>query len=555
MGKKSGFGKTLRAIDQIQRGSQQAAAARARANAAAASASTAAERAAAAAEARNQREAERSALAADKEQKRLYLGSRAAEVEQLNEQPNAYATYLESGILAATLHVDDYVDFEKLKRPAELPEFHPGTLAVCEPLPQLAQFVPPELSWSEKLVPGAGAKYVVKVKEGGAAYENALREHAARDADRQRQLAEARDAYDQHVTRARAEATAQHAEIDKLHHAFDEGQPEAVVHYFSLVLERSVYPETFTKHHKMAFVPESRQLVIEYELPPLSAIPKVKAWKYVKTQDRVDEVARPASQIKPLYSRVLAQVALRTLHEIFEADRGAKLESLVFNGYVDTIDRATGKPVSPCLLTVRATRDAFLALDLTHVEPAACLRGLSAAVSRDPAELAPVRPVVAFNMVDSRFVEETDVLSALDQRPNLMELSPSEFEHLITNLFAKMGLDTKLTQASRDGGVDCVAFDPRPVLGGKVVIQAKRYKNTVGVSAVRDLYGTMLNEGASKGILVATSGYGPTAFEFAKDKPMELLAGGELLYLLKEHADMDAKIVVPENWVDPPPES
>jgi hypothetical protein len=53
----------------------------------------------------------------------------------------------------------------------------------------------------------------------------------------------------------------------------------------------------------------------------------------------------------------------------------------------------------------------------------------------------------------------------------------------------KMGLDTKLTQASRDGGVDCVAYDPRPILGGKVIIQAKRYKNTVGVSAVRDLFG------------------------------------------------------------------
>ena len=43
-----------------------------------------------------------------------------------------------------------------------------------------------------------------------------------------------------------------------------------------------------------------------------------------------------------------------------------------------------------------------------------------------------------------------------------------------------------------------VAYDPRPVLGGKVVIQAKRYKNTVGVSAVRDLFGTVHNEGASK---------------------------------------------------------
>src|ERR1700687_2662277 len=102
-----------------------------------------------------------------------------------------------------------------------------------------------------------------------------------------------------------------------------------------------------------------------------------------------------------------------------------------------------------------------------------------------------------------------------------MELTPNEFESLITNLFEKMCLQTRQTQASRDGGVDCVAYDPRPIFGGKVVIQAKRYKNTVGVSAVRDLFGTMQNEGASKGILVTTSGYGRASFDFAKNKPIE----------------------------------
>ena len=72
-----------------------------------------------------------------------------------------------------------------------------------------------------------------------------------------------------------------------------------------------------------------------------------------------------------------------------------------------------------------------------------------------------------------------------------MELSPGEFESLITNLFEKMGLETRLIQASRDGGLDCVAYDPRLIIGGKVIIQAKRYKHTVGVSAVRDLFGTL----------------------------------------------------------------
>ena len=58
---------------------------------------------------------------------------------------------------------------------------------------------------------------------------------------------------------------------------------------------------------------------------------------------------------------------------------------------------------------------------------------------KNPAELNPVRPVLEFNMVDPRFIDQTDVLSALDQRPNLMELTPGEFEQLITNLFEKIG--------------------------------------------------------------------------------------------------------------------
>ena len=83
--------------------------------------------------------------------------------------------------------------------------------------------------------------------------------------------------------------------------------------------------------------------------------------------------------------------------------------------------------------------------------------------------------------------------------------------------------------------MDAIAFDTDPIRGGKFVIQAKRYTNVVEVSAVRDLYGTVLNEGANRGILVTTSTYGADAYEFAKDKPITLLSGNELLYLLSKH--------------------
>ncbi len=100
---------------------------------------------------------------------------------------------------------------------------------------------------------------------------------------------------------------------------------------------------------------------------------------------------------------------------------------------------------------------------------------------------------------------------------------------------ARPGAEVKVTRSSRDAGVDAVAFDPDPIRGGKFVIQAKRYTNVVPVSAVRDLYGTMINEGASKGILVTTSHYGRDSREFAQNKPMTLIDGTNLVYLLEQH--------------------
>jgi restriction system protein len=104
---------------------------------------------------------------------------------------------------------------------------------------------------------------------------------------------------------------------------------------------------------------------------------------------------------------------------------------------------------------------------------------------------------------------------------------------IIANLLVRMGLETQLTKASHDGGVDIVALDKRPILGGKIVIQAKRYKRTVPVSCVRDLYGAMQHEGASKAILVTTSKLGADAWQFAEGKPLQLIEGQQLLELLR----------------------
>lgn len=482
-------------------------------------------------------EAERAEKAAAKESARLYAESRLAQVENQNRELIEYIQELET-LLQSTLQKDDYLDLEALKGPAYIRPFNPGELAIPLTAPNIDQYLPAPLSRVSRLVPGAKERYQQQVDAATREFEVAFQEYQQRESERVEALEQARAQYG-------ADARNSRARVDKLKEDLAAGVPTAVTSYVELVLERSEYPDSFPRASRIAYIQESKQVVVEIELPGTDVIPEAASYSYVKSKDTVTSKARPKTQIRDLYASIVSQITIRTLHEIFESDRFQLVDSIVLSGYVDTIDPGTGLPIQPYLVSVRTTRETFEGIDLRFVDPAACLARLSATVSKSPAELAPVRPVLEFSMVDPRFIEEVDVISTLDQRPNLLELSPSEFESLISNLFEKMGLETRLTQASRDGGVDCVAFDPRPIFGGKVVIQAKRYKDTVGVSAVRDLYGTVQNEGASKGILVTTSGYGPAAYEFAAGKPLELLSGSHLLHLLEEYAGIEARIFTP----------
>ena len=178
-------------------------------------------------------------------------------------------------------------------------------------------------------------------------------------------------------------------------------------------------------------------------------------------------------------------------------------------------------------------------INLSEVIPKICFKNLKGVGSSKLHSLTPIAPIVSINKEDRRFVSSYDVVDDLDESYNIAVMDWEDFEHLIRELFEKEfkdgGGEVKVTRASRDGGVDAVAFDPDPIRGGKIIIQAKRYVNTVGTSAVRDLYGAVMNEGAMKGILVTTSDYGPDSYEFAKGKPLVLLNGANLLHLLEKH--------------------
>jgi restriction system protein len=351
-----------------------------------------AERAARALEQTRQRqikEAARQRAYDEKEQKRLYVEQRAHEAEQLTREITERVEQLE-GLLAISLSTDTSFEIQTLEEhPAAIP-FEPGELVI--PIEPPAKQLPPPPSGLGKFLPGAKAKHAQAVTEAEAQYTQELAK--AVEAERNRQMALGAAERD-HEARVHAEAervTAQNNEVDAFTASYDARDPNAVVTYCSMALATSQYPDGFPQQHKIAYVPESRQLVIEMDLPTFDVVPDVAEYRYVKAKDEIASKARPATQSRALYANVVAQVTLRSVYEMLRADRTGHIESVVFNGHVDTIDPRTGQPTHPCLITLRTTRDLFDSLDLARVEAGACLQGLNASVSRNPAELAPGAP-------------------------------------------------------------------------------------------------------------------------------------------------------------------
>jgi len=339
------------------------------------------------------------------------------------------------------------------------------------------------------------------------------------------------------------------AHLENLKIKYSNKEPDAVIEYCEIVLDNASLSDAFPNNYELDYNPDNKILIIEYELPSIEDLPNIKEVKYLASKNELKEVYLTENQLNSVYDEALYKIALRILDEIFSADVINALDAVSFNGWVKAINKGTGKEENNCILTIQAKKEEMQKIDLKNVDPKICFRNLKGVASSKLSSLTPVQPIMQISRYDRRFVESYEVANQLDNSTNIAAMDWQDFEHLIREIFEKEfqvnGGEVKVTQASRDGGVDAIAFDPDPIRGGKIVIQAKRYTNTVGVSAVRDLYGTVVNEGATKGILVSTSVYGPDAYEFAKGKPITLLDGANLLYLLEKHG-YRAKIDVKE---------
>jgi len=228
--------------------------------------------------------------------------------------------------------------------------------------------------------------------------------------------------------------------------------------------------------------------------------------------------------------------------------------SVVLNGRVTAVDRATGRPTHPHLLSVQFDREAFeeIHLDAPALDPELCLRRNNALISPHPYDLVPVTPLPHHDLEQYDTMADRDLRMELDSRLDLLGLHPDQFESLVRRLFEARGLRAWQTEAVRKDGVDAVAVNEDPVLGGVVVIQANRYSGVVPPEAVRALAGVMADRRATKGILLTTSWVGRETIEYVRGNGrIQIIEGRELKQMLAATLNMNVLIslpTLPQGW-------
>ena len=192
-----------------------------------------------------------------------------------------------------------------------------------------------------------------------------------------------------------------------------------------------------------------------------------------------------------------------------------RLDGLSYLGAVGLIDRLTDSSLLPEQRTALADRLNNHPLAITLTAPLikkmgfeAVMRSLNEEIYRfSPASVAETEKLVKLVRPQILTVNEF-LIEKLKRSPqDIYQIPPRMFEQLVAELLSDMGWDVELTQSTRDGGKDILAYTKTDIGRFLCLVEAKRFSKDrpVGVSIVRSLYGTFCDYQANSCLLVTTS--------------------------------------------------
>ena len=296
-----------------------------------------------------------------------------------------------------------------------------------------------------------------------------------------------------------------------------------VSNYKAEILKQVQYPFEFKRCINTGYCKDSKKLVIDYLLPDRKIVPGTIRYEYKKTIDSIKPIPINEKDKNNIYNQTIYSVALNVIKNIFDKDIYNNIDTVVFNGYINDIDLATGQDISPYIISAMVDKNTFNSIDMNRIDKLTCLKETMQGRIDINSKLClnSITPICKCDYLNKSVISSESI--------NLLEVDPFALESLVCTLFRNMGYEVIETKKTNDGGIDCELYNNDPIMGGKVIGQVKRYKNNIDIPKLREFESVLRNSDAMKGIFISTSNFSSQCEKFASENNISLINGSLLV--------------------------
>ena len=151
--------------------------------------------------------------------------------------------------------------------------------------------------------------------------------------------------------------------------------------------------------------------------------------------------------------------------------------------------------------------------------------------------------IVAILLI-ARFAPRSPADSRTDAQ-DFFGLTADDFGALVLALVQRLGLEVLSKAGGTDGVLDLTLREPRPLIGGRILLHATPLQSQGPVTVSEVLAFADAEPGTLKGIFIALAGFAPEARVAAREgsATIELVDAAALMTLVREHASASADLL------------
>jgi len=290
--------------------------------------------------------------------------------------------------------------------------------------------VPQKKFFSELLFPSVKKERLKKESEAKMAYNVKSQQYEEEKAAGAAAHEKKREAY-------MAAQSAYNSKVEELQFNFAKGQPAAVESFTRILLNCIEMPDHINIYFDAVCLPGERQLIIDCLLPAYYDLPRAISYQYYKDNQAIAPIEMSDQDYDAFYLNLIQQITLTAVNTVFNAIPARLVQWVAFNGWVENDKIGDVLESKACIISCRASRDVFAALDLLNVRPADNIRELGGLTANSLAGAETIQPVVCpetFFQTDETKQDPDNAKEGL--KP--LAYHPGEFKMATTKLVDEM---------------------------------------------------------------------------------------------------------------------